>query len=220
MNGTQEVLMELSRQNRIAFFTSTIFFLVVTVLPPAAPAQSYTLLHEFGGPDGKNPVGTLVMDAAGNLYGTTSGGGINEYGTVFMMTKNGSGWNYRTLYRFMGGSDGSDPCSGVTIGPDGGIYGTTSDGHLCGPGNPAFDCNLTQGCGTVFRLTPPVTASASLVPQWKKTVIYRFHGGSEGYDPLSRPVFDQQGNIYGTTAEGGITTCSRLRFHGWLRCGL
>lgn len=171
-------MMDFSRWIRIALSMVVVLSLAVILLPQAAPAQSYAILHEFTGPDGKLPVGTLAMDAAGDLYGTTSGGGINENGTVFMMTKQGSNWTYRILYRFMGGSDGWSPCSGVTIGPDGALYGTTSDAYLCGPGERSYGCTPTQGCGTVFRLTPPVTASASLGPLWNKTIIYRFQGGA------------------------------------------
>ncbi len=211
--------MNFSRWIRIAFVMLATFSLVVTVLPQMATAQSYSILHEFTGPDGKLPVGTLAMDAAGNLYGTTSGGGINANGTVFMMTKHGSSWTLRTLYRFMGGSDGWAPCSGVTIAPDGSLYGTTSDAG-CSSEYQGFNCIHNQGCGTVFRLTPPVSASAALVPSWKKTVIYRFTGGADGLQPLSKVVFDSAGNIYGTTAEGGINNSTCDDIYGLDGCGV
>ena len=182
----------------------------------SAQAQTFTKIHDFTGSDGKLPVGTLTMDAAGNLYGTTSSGGINENGTVFKMTRHGSNWILTTLYKFTGGSDGWAPCGGVTIGPDGALYGSTSD-SACYPDGQY--CEYGQGCGTVFRLTPPPTRPASTMSPWIKTVLYHFAGGTDGTAPLSKVVFDSAGNLYGTTSNGGVHNDACDVSYGLMGCG-
>ncbi len=154
-------------------------------------AQTFIKLHDFSGPEGKLPIGTLAVDAAGNLYGTASAGGINENGTVFKLTKHNSTWMLTTLYRFVGGSDGSGPSSGVMLAPDGTLYGTTA----AGGGGGCYG----YGCGTVFRLTPPVRPCASLVCPLMETVLYRFTGGDDGSEPYGKVVFGPDGGLYGTT---------------------
>jgi uncharacterized repeat protein (TIGR03803 family) len=113
------------------------------------PAGGWTerLLHTFLGVtayDGENPNG-LVFDAHGNLYGTTTGGGIDNPGTIFKMTRNpGGAWQETVLYSFTGGNDGAYPSSGVVLDPAGNIYGTTLWG------GPSGD---TTG-GVAFQFTP------------------------------------------------------------------
>jgi uncharacterized repeat protein (TIGR03803 family) len=182
----------------------------------SAQAQTFTKIHDFAGIDGKLPVGTLTMDTAGSLYGTTSSGGVNENGTVFKITRHGSNWILTTLYKFTGGSDGWAPCGGVTIGPDGALYGTTSDSACFADGQY---CENGQGCGTVFRLSPPPTRAASAMSPWIKTVLYHFAGGTDGSAPLSKVVFDAAGNIYGTTTNGGINNYSCNNIYGLVGCG-
>jgi len=97
------------------------------VVAPSAHAQSISLLHLFSGPDGVEPEGTLTMDRAGNLYGTTTFGGAG-YGTVFKLSRAGTGWILSTLYTFTGGADGASPTGAVVFGPDGSLYGTTDGG--------------------------------------------------------------------------------------------
>lgn len=104
------------------------------------------MLYNFtGGADGGFPAAGLTMDAAGNLYGTTSEGGYTGgpyasdggCGTVFKLTHRGSGWTFAPLYAFKGDSgynDGAIPIAGVTIGPDGNLFSTTEAG---GGGHPA-----------------------------------------------------------------------------------
>ncbi|MGA3318568.1 MAG: choice-of-anchor tandem repeat GloVer-containing protein [Candidatus Korobacteraceae bacterium] len=106
-----------------------------------------TPLYKFsGGADGSNPYGaTLVFDAAGNLYGTTFGGGGGSCsagcGVVYKLTPAGSGWTESTVYAFTGGADGAAPWASVTLDQAGNLYGTTSAGG-------AF------GGGTVYELSP------------------------------------------------------------------
>ena len=74
-----------------------------------------TVLHNFAGPpsDGSSPFAPVLLGLHGNLYGTTSGGGVNNAGTVFQLTPNGSGWTEQILYSFTGGADGGSPLAGL-----------------------------------------------------------------------------------------------------------
>ena len=169
-------------------------------ITPAAQAQTLSLLHQFSGPDGYEPQGTLVLDRAGNLYGTTTDGGAG-YGTVFKLSHEGSGWVLTTLYKFSGGADGASPMGPVIFGPDGTLYGMTSAGGA--------------GDGIVFNLRPPAFVCRSISCPWTETVIHSF-SGSDGRDPqYGGLIFDSAGNIYGATAAGGMH-CSL----GSAGCGL
>ena len=108
-------------------------------------AGTETVLHGFTGTDGVNPVAGLVRDAEGNLYGTTSGGGVFGFGTVFKLDTAG---DLIVLYSFTGGTDGSVPLGGVVLDAAGNVYGTASQG-----GNRRGNCR-TSGCGVVFEIMP------------------------------------------------------------------
>jgi len=138
-----------------------------------------TVLHNFSGkPDGAKPYAGLVMDGAGNLYGTTEKGGASGFGTVFKVDTAG---NEMVLHSFAGGSsDGVDPKSGVILDDMGNLYGTTFSGG-------------SGGKGTVFKLDTTNT----------ETVLYNFTGGSDGGNPLGGVTRDKAGTLYGTTAMGG-----------------
>jgi uncharacterized repeat protein (TIGR03803 family) len=173
-----------------------IVLVLSVVLAPPAPAQTFAVLHSFtcyG--DGCLPETGLTIDAAGNLYGTTVGGGAHQNGTVFRLRKSGSGWVLNPLYSFAGGNDGASPGGRVSLAPDGTLYGTTSEGGCSG-------CN-GAGCGTVFHLIPSPAAPTSALAPWSETVLYRFSGGSDGARPDGDLTFDQSGNIYGTAGGGG-----------------
>jgi len=162
------------------------------ITTPWAQAQTFTVLHSFtGGADGKLPW-DLALDRAGNLYGTTESGGAG-YGVIYKLTHAGSGWLISPIYTFQGGSDGDDPI-GVTIAPDGSLYGTTVYGgsSTCTP----------NGCGTVFHLAPPATACKSALCPWAENVLYRFDYYSGGAYPPNEVVLDAEGDAYGTTVAG------------------
>ncbi len=165
----------------------------------SAQAQTFDVLHSFtGGGDGASPGAGLTMDKGGNFYGTTEHGGPNGpngYGTVFKLTHKGSGWVLTSLYSFAGGDDGANPAARVIVGPNGTLYGTTAYGGGNGCGG--------KGCGTVFNLRPPMSNPINVLSSWTETVLYRFTGGNDGARPVGDLVFDQSGNIYGTTAGGG-----------------
>ena len=142
-----------------------------------------TLLHKFNGsPDGRYPQALLVEDQTGNLYGTTSygGTGCGICGTVFKLDPNGQ---ETVLYNFSGGTDGCQPDAGVILDSTGNLYGTAYAG---GDGS----CNT--GHGVIFK----VDTSGN------ETVLYSF-SGLDGANPSSVLLFDSQGNLYGTTVNGG-----------------
>src|ERR1035438_2492489 len=166
---------------------------------PAARAQTLTVLHNFAnGADGGEPSAGLSMDRAGNLYGTASTGGNTSActypnppgcGTVFKLSREGSGWVFTTLYTFSG-PDGARPMARVIIGPDGSLYGTTSSG-----GTGPCSYGSAPGCGTVFNLRPPAAACKSALCPWTETVLYSFQGFTDGAEPtFGDLVFDGAGN--------------------------
>jgi uncharacterized repeat protein (TIGR03803 family) len=153
------------------------------------------VLHSFtGGSDGANPYASLIADKQGALYGTTHVGGSSGSGTVFKLTPPVNGqtaWKETVLYSF-GGSDGAFPWAGLVADKQGALYGTTT-----AAGNAA--CDGGYGCGTVFKLTPPVNGQTA----WKETVLHTFAGGGDGATPFAGLIADQQGALYGTTEQGG-----------------
>jgi uncharacterized repeat protein (TIGR03803 family) len=163
------------------------------------PAGTESVLHSFTGVDGAGPGSTLIADAAGNLYGTTTYGGLN-YGTVFKLTLNSDGtYSHSVLHNFTGyPSDGAAP-HGLIADAAGNLYGITTagGGSACGG----------LGCGTVFKLTPNLDGT------YTETVLHSFigsgdwYGGSDGQYPFGGPTADAAGNLYGTTFYGGGSGC-------------
>ena len=188
-------------QARINRRTAAMMFAVILVLVgllPPAQAQTYSTIYNFsGGLDGANPYVGLTMDKAGNFYGTTYAGGRNNLGTVYRLKHSGTGWIADGLYSFAGGvGDGAEPLARVIFGPDGSLYGTASVGgsQTCGE----------IGCGMVFQLRPPATFCRSVSCPWAETVLHFFEGPADGEFPTGELIFDGAGNLYGTTALGGV----------------
>ena len=155
---------------------------IMTPLVEAHADTTFTLLYSFKNrPDGAGPT-RLIRDGAGNFYGTTGGGGVGGYGTVFKLDATGA---ETVLYSFTGGADGSEPFGTLVRDSAGNFYGTTNQGGGTG-------C-ASYGCGTVFKLDTTGT----------KTVLYRFTGGANGRNPYAGLVRDPAGNLYGTTFYGG-----------------
>jgi uncharacterized repeat protein (TIGR03803 family) len=166
------------------------------LMAQVVPAQTFSVLHTFtGGSDGGNP-GTVAVGGPGVLYGTASAGGMTSCpsgcGVVFKLKLTNSAWTLSPLHEFTGGADGANP-DDVVVGPSGILYGMTSAGG--------------SGFGTVFRFRPPASPCKSVLCYWDETVIHSFAGPpNDGATPeLSRLIFDQAGNVYGTTDAGGIT---------------
>jgi len=170
-----------------------VLFAVAVLISSLAQAQTFSVLHAFtGGQDGANPSAGLTLDKGGNLYGTAQFGGTGD-GTVFQLKHNGSGWVFNLLFAF-NLNDGSAPIARVVFGPDGSLYGTTYGGGGC----------VDNDCGVVFKLTPYPTACKTAACPWKETVLYAFMGASDGSNPgFGDLLFDQSGNLYGTTTYGG-----------------
>ena len=154
---------------------------------------THTVLHTFGeGEDGALPVGPLLFDKAGNLYGATTLGNANGYGTVFKLTNTGSGWKEGIVFNFPQASGGSEPNGGLIFDSAGNLYGTTYVGG-------------TTGCGVAFELTPSNGGS------WKQTVLHTFQCNQNNYlFPEAGLVLDQSGNLYGTTGFGGSANWGTL----------
>jgi uncharacterized repeat protein (TIGR03803 family) len=168
---------------------------VVFELSQTAGSWHETVLHSFSQSDGCSPEAGLVFDPAGNLYGTTGGGGADGDGLVFELSPGSNGvWSETVLYTFTGGSDGSGPVGGLVFDHAGNLYGTAAYG-----GSSGCQTNWTTGCGTVYELSP----SSS---DWTFNVLYTF-SGNDGGNPLAALTFDQSNNLYGTTMYGGVSEC-------------
>jgi uncharacterized repeat protein (TIGR03803 family) len=168
--------------------TAVLAILAVTTFVAGQAAAQESVLYSFlGGGDGGYPRAGLIFDQAGNLYGTSLGGGIiaNCCGTVFELTPNVGGvWTEKVLHNFTNGDDGGYPYAGLIFDAAGNLYGTTSEGGA-------------NKLGTVFELTPKTGGV------WTEKVLHSFAGGKDGTDPAAGLIFDAAGNLYGTTAEGG-----------------
>ena len=180
---------------------------VFELSPAAGGGWTQTVLYSFyaNASDGFSPLAGLVFDAAGNLFGTTIGGGLYEYGTVFELSpKAGGGWTETILHNFGDGTDGAYPAYGSLIfDAAGNLYGTTSSGG-------AFTCQGNGGCGTVFELSPRPGG------EWTESVLHNFGVGTDGYSPEAGLVQDINGNLFGTTTYGGTVFCAVAEYSG---CG-
>jgi uncharacterized repeat protein (TIGR03803 family) len=166
------------------------FAFTIFALSAFAFGQTESILYTFtGGSDGSGPTGSLIFDAAGNLYGTTDAGGVNDgnggKGVVFELSPaSGGGWTETALYAFQGGSDGEVPFGGVIFDAAGNLYGTTNFGGA-------------HNKGTVYELSPVAGGG------WTEQVLYSFGKGNDAALPNGGLVFDSAGNLYGTTSSGG-----------------
>lgn len=155
-------------------------------------------LYDFtGGDDGRvqDYIGTVVLDSSGDVWGVTYGGGsspcdnhngASACGVVFELINNQGIWTENVIHNFSGPPDGANPAAGLTFDPASGTYyGTTQYGG-----------DLVCNCGTVFQLTPNGDGT------WNETVIHSFVG-TDGSQPRAGVTLDSQGNLYGTTSQGG-----------------
>jgi len=183
------------------------------VLVPAAPAQTYSVIHSFSnGYNGAWPWSELTLGQGGHIYGTTFHGGYrgeqacqddNEQqgcGIVFDLHQRNGAWMFDTLYalRF---EDGAYPHAGVVIGSDGALYGVGRTG-----GQTGGNCG-GSGCGTVYKVRPLPTPPLNTLASWNLTKIYTFLGTDyDGANPSSSLVQDAAGNLYGGNY-GGPDNC-------------
>jgi uncharacterized repeat protein (TIGR03803 family) len=156
----------------------------------------HSVLYMFGqggNEDAIEPFAGVTLNKEGTIYGTTDGGGIYDYGTVYRLnppTQKGGTWTEAVLYSFEPGTNmGAHPDGPVTFDEFGNMYGTTTLGG-------DLNCSGGYGCGVVFELSPQEGGT------WTYTNLYSFQGGDDGAEPKSRLVFDGRGNLYGTTSAG------------------
>jgi uncharacterized repeat protein (TIGR03803 family) len=164
---------------------------VVTV--PPSPTQSYRVIYNFTGRgDGGYPRSGLIIDAAGNLYGTTSEF-LPLLQKVFKLSLSASGWQFTHLYSFDQENGGA--ASTFVFGTDGRLIGTNANGGTD---------------GEFFSLSPPGHILPSVFSNWIDTLLYTFTGGSDGSSPTGNLVLDNSGDIYGTTQGGGVNSWGTL----------
>jgi uncharacterized repeat protein (TIGR03803 family) len=180
---------------------------VYRLSPPAHVGQPWTetVIYEFQGlpNDGASPQGSLVMDAAGHLYGEALGGGrlgcrdsgSTGCGLIYELSPPSSGtgpWTETIVYEFQPGGDGWEPVGGMAMDSSGALYGATLNGG-----------SAQANYGTVFRLTPPSVPGN----QWTETILHVFGGTDDGRQPYGGPILDAAGNLYGLTNLGGRPGC-------------
>jgi hypothetical protein len=174
-------------------------FVVLAATPASHAAAAEKVLFEFDYTTGFNPVSGLIFDAKGNLYGTVpDSGGTNYGGNVFELSPAPDGtWTEQILYTFGSSpTDGNTPESGLIMDAAGNLYGTTYFG-----GTGSCTDGPYTGCGTVFELVPGSNG------QWAEKILYSFGAAPDGNYPYANLIMDAAGNLYGTTALGGETTC-------------
>jgi len=168
----------------------TIFELTLNSSGVWVPTVLFTFNPADAATEGSNPVGTLVPDKNGNLYGTTLTGGANNVGAVFKLTPAQTGqWTETLLYSFGGnaqfGPNGASPVAGIVFDTNSNIYGTTKAGGV-------------KGAGTIYELVAPVGGKGA----YKEHIVFNFNGKS-GAQPKSSLILDSSGYLYGTTYLGG-----------------
>jgi uncharacterized repeat protein (TIGR03803 family) len=185
VRGTDGALYGTTTGDIDSVFLGTVFQLS----PPSGTGGSWTetVLYNFTGiPDGAVPLGKLVQDSSGTLYGTTNQGGEFGFGTVFALSYSAGSWNKTTLYSFAGGNDGAGPVGTLALSSTGALYGTT------------FGNSNNSDFGNVFELDPPSQGGV----QWTEKVLYNF-GIADGHNPTGDLALDSSGRLYGTTLSGG-----------------
>jgi uncharacterized repeat protein (TIGR03803 family) len=181
-------------QTKTLYFSIVVGALAVLATSPAL-ASTEKVIWRFNGTDGYRPVGALVMDSSGNLYGVTNEGGAGasgDAGVVFRLEPDSkTHWKETVVHNFCsekGCADGVGPYDSLTMGSDGALYGTTWEGGA-------------RGAGVVYRL------ALNAKGKWVETVLHDFGSGNDGASPLSGVTFDAAGNLYGATYYGGKNSC-------------
>jgi uncharacterized repeat protein (TIGR03803 family) len=164
---------------------------VFELAPPADAGQPWaeSVIYSFGGSDGATPFAAVILDQAGNIYGTTMAGGASDGGTVFELSPPqapNQPWSESVLHDFTTGSDGGGPIGPVAFDGAGNLYGAAYNGGKF-------------GMGTVFKLTPSTGGS------WAETVLHNFGdvNSKDGANPSSGLVITTSGEMAGTTPLGG-----------------
>ncbi len=166
---------------------------VVFELQKASGKWTYKVLHNFTGTDGMDPDATLLMDTAGNLYGTTTDGGANGFGVVFKVTA--GTWHTTAIYNFTDtNGDGAYPNSALIMDSAGNLFGTTE----AGGGSTVCTVESVNGCGTAFELKPSSGGT------YKESILVKFTGKSNGGFP-GGVTMGLDRNLYGIAEVGGTS---------------
>ncbi len=205
-------------------------FGTVFELSPVAGGWNENVLYGFfGGADGSDPASDLVLDSAGNIYGTATYGGTNGGGVVFKLTPNGNNWTETVLYSFCSQAncaDGVYPAGGLIMDAAGKVYGMADGGVFeLSPANGGWNEQIIystpvrqnggltmDSAGNIFGVG--LTTAFELSPNgsggWNPTVLHTFMPHTYcGPDvtcppvPVGNPLLDQAGNVYGVTYDGG-----------------
>jgi uncharacterized repeat protein (TIGR03803 family) len=149
---------------------------------PASGAKPFSVLHSFDGTGGIAPQSPLVVDSAGNLFGTVPFGGSGS-GAVFELVRNNLAYTFRLVYSFTGKADGGRPFGGLVLDSSGNLFGAAAVGG-------------DSGDGTIFELVP---SGSSFTFQR----LYSFTGAPDGLGPLAGLAIDGSGDLYGVASRGG-----------------
>jgi uncharacterized repeat protein (TIGR03803 family) len=174
----------MSAKKTLFLLSLAVIGLSVSSIP--ARAATETVLHSFDNINNQpsGPRGSVVFDAAGNMYGTTVGGGVNSDGTMFELTLGANGqWTTKAIYSFTSKS-GEEPEATLVFDSAGNLYGSTVFGGA-------------KDLGAVFQLSKTTGGT------WTGKILHSFIGGTDGYYPQGPLTIDAAGNIYGTTDFGG-----------------
>jgi len=158
-----------------------------TVFRMGADGSNFSILRNFTNGDGAYPEGRLLQASDGMLYGTASGGGYNDYGVVFHMGTDGSGFQPLLLFD---GANGANPEAGLIEASDGTLYGTTYSGG-------------TSNAGTIFSLSKDGSTFSTIFSGFTNDPSAPSAGQTNGYGPLGRLIEGTNGALYGTTSAGG-----------------
>lgn len=183
---------------------------VFEVSPKAVGGWQVTYVYSFQGVQAE-PIGGVVFDSTGNIYGVTYRGGQYDLGRVFRLTQKAGEWQQEIICDFNGyPKDGAKPEAGLTIDSHGNLFGTTEFG---GPGDCKAQVGVV-GCGTVFKLSYEENKG------WTEVVLHSFGGHSlgDGAVPMASLILDSSGNLYGTTGAGGVSN-PRCAFFDIGGCG-
>jgi uncharacterized repeat protein (TIGR03803 family) len=174
--------------------------IVYALSPQSDGTWKEQVLHSFlGRKDGAEPLGNLLLDNVGQIYGAAYLGGNSDKGVVYRMTPGaGSRWTGTTLHAFTGGRDGANPNAGLVSDASGNLYGIATFGGA-------------HGYGTVFELSPVGNGL------WSGTVLHAFTGGWDGSYPVGSLTVDAAGNIFGAAMHGAVSKCTDDIYKG---CGV
>jgi uncharacterized repeat protein (TIGR03803 family) len=196
-------------------------------LSPSQGGWTFNLVYTFtGGTDGGDPIGGVIVDAAGNLYGTTSsGGGFCQCGTVYELTPSQTGWTFQVLHSFQGGTDGAYPGASLAF-YNSRLAGTTTSGgrynlgtaftlpiaggqdfvySLSGTNGNQPWSSLYGGIGTSYLGGKDGVGNVFALYGSKIRAVHAFHPATAlGDHPLGNLVSDSSNNLYGTTSQGGV----------------